>query len=71
MAYNAKVCDVEEETGFKADTIRRWTWDGFIPHVKVGRGRRKALRFDLEEIREWMKKGHHAGRATRTPELDI
>jgi DNA-binding transcriptional MerR regulator len=70
VAYNAKVDDVATETNFKPDTIRRWAWSGFIPHVRVGTGRRKALRFDLAEIRKWMEDRHQAGRMEHTPEVN-
>jgi excisionase family DNA binding protein len=62
MAYKARAEEVARATGFQPDTIYRWARDEYIPHVKVGRGSRKSLRFDMAEVAKWLEEKRCPGR---------
>lgn len=47
-------------------TLYDWTHLGFIPHYKIGRH----VRFDPQEVRDWLKARKVSGRRTRIPRLE-
>jgi excisionase family DNA binding protein len=53
--------------GVPPSTIYKWTHEGFIPHVKLGR----LVRFRLAEVERWVEKRSVAGRVTRRPAISI
>jgi len=46
-------------------TIYKWTHEGFIPHVKLGR----LVRFRATDVERWVEKRAVAGRLKRRVEL--
>lgn len=56
---------VAEILGVKTSTIYQWTYEGYIPHVKLGR----LVRFDPKAIEEWVRKSTKKGRTTRAIDL--
>ncbi len=58
----AKTLMTAEETAkylkVRPATIRKWTMNGYIPHIKVG----GAVRYDLDKIDAWLEKRAQAGR---------
>jgi excisionase family DNA binding protein len=67
MAYNAKIRDVACELSLKDDTVYRYVRDNYIPHLRIGRGSRQVIRFDMQEVREWVQAKRHEGRTERLP----
>jgi len=51
--------EVEEMLSVKRSTIYKWTFEGSIPHLKLGR----LLRFREADLREWLKDKERDGRA--------
>lgn len=47
--------------GIQPSTIYKWTHEGFIPHVKLGR----LVRFNEATVMKWVERRSEAGRATR------
>ncbi len=58
--------EVAEYLGVKVSTIYQWTYQEFIPHVKVGR----FVRFRLHAIEKWVEQRSIAGRKTRSVDID-
>ena len=52
----------------KISTIYSWVYKDFLPHISIT-GR--VLRFDPQEINEWLKKKSHKGRRKHVPEIDL
>ena len=57
---------VAEILGVKVSTIYSWVSAGLIPCIKLNR----LVRFDRNEILEWVKNHKVKGRKTRLPEMD-
>jgi excisionase family DNA binding protein len=51
----------------KESTVRKWVHEGFIPHIKLGR----ALRFDTQDVIDWVKRRKQAGREERVPHITL
>lgn len=43
-------------------TVRRWTREGKIPHVRLSDGRGAAVRYPEAEVEEWWRKRMDGGR---------
>lgn len=54
---------VAEQLGVKKSTIYKWTHEGYIPHVKLGR----LVRFRQPDIDVWIAKKSIEGRMRRVP----
>lgn len=50
---SATVEDVADEFGIHKNTVYGWVSDTDIPHYRLGR----VLRFDISEVRQWLKAG--------------
>lgn len=48
--------ELEQYTGIPRNTIYSWIWLKKIPYVKMG----KLVRFDLQEIDNWVEENHVA-----------
>jgi excisionase family DNA binding protein len=55
--------DVAEIIGVAPQTVREWVSTGKIPHIKLGTGRTASVRFDIEELQEWLKRWRKGGDA--------
>jgi excisionase family DNA binding protein len=53
--------EMAERLGVKPSTIYRWTHEGFIPYVKMGR----FVRFKTKDIEKWVDERATDGRKTR------
>ena len=63
MAF-ASIERVAELLDIKPDTAYRWAASGYLPCLRLGRGKcRRTVRFDLEEIRRWAEDQRHPQRA--------
>ena len=62
-----KVDDVAEILGMHPQTVYRMARQGKIPSVKIGR----SLRFDSEEIEEWIKGRKERKRRGRKASMDF
>ena len=71
MPYNARVSDVAEFFDVKEDTVYKWANSHYIPHLRIGRGGRKLLRFDLAELDVWKNDKLQEGRNERIPEIEL
>ena len=61
---NAK--DVSKLLNVAVSTVYEWARMKFIPHMNIGTGTKKpCVRFDADEVREWMEARKRQGRATR------
>lgn len=56
---------VAERLEVKVSTIYQWTYERYIPHVKLGR----LVRFEAKAIEEWVRKSAQKGRTTRAIDL--
>lgn len=59
------VQQLSEWMSVPVSTIYKWTHEGFIPHVKLGR----LVRFKQEDVERWVEKRAVAGRLKRRVEL--
>ena len=50
----------------KLSTIYKWTHYGYVPFLKIG----GSIRFDIEEIKKWLKKCFRKGRSSYKINLD-
>ena len=50
------VRDLSELLSVKQSTVYYWVHRNTIPYLKIGR----CVRFDLEQIKEWLKQKEHA-----------
>jgi len=57
--------EIAEVLQVKLSTIYKWTHEGFIPRIKVG----KFVRFRESEVMDWLEKRSEKGRATRRPDV--
>ena len=57
--------EIAEYLGVPVSTIYKWTHEGFIPHVKIGR----LVRFRNADVERWVEKRAVAGRLKRRVEL--
>jgi excisionase family DNA binding protein len=57
--------EVAQLLGVKKSTIYSWTHEGFIPFSKVGR----LLRFQKEDVLDWVNKRSMKGRKDRIPDV--
>lgn len=49
------------------NTIYGWVHIGYIPHYKINR----LVRFNEQEIMEWLDKKKHNGRTNRIPDINL
>lgn len=57
---------IGQEINVSPHTIRVWVRHGYIPHVRVGR----QIRFDVEAVKEWLKRRACSGRDRLTPQIE-
>jgi excisionase family DNA binding protein len=53
--------EIAEYLGVRESTIYKWTHEGYIPHIKIG----KFLRFKIRDIDKWIDKKAKNGRIIR------
>ena len=53
--------EVDKLIGVQQSTIYQWTYQGFIPHVKIG----KLDRFKVEDVMKWLSKMKSKGHNSR------
>jgi len=53
--------EMAEVLQVKLSTIYKWTHEGFVPHLKLG----KFVRFRESEVLAWLEKRSEKGRVTR------
>ena len=53
--------EMAEVLQVKLSTIYKWTHEGFVPHVKLG----KLVRFRESEVLAWLEKRSEKGRVKR------
>ena len=58
--------EIGREIKVSPHTIRVWVRLGYIPHVRAGR----QVRFDVDEVKAWLKRRACSGRDRLTPKLD-
>ena len=54
--------EVAERLRVDESTIRRWTRERKIPHVRLGDGQGSPVRYPEAEVEEWWRKRMEAGR---------
>ena len=47
-------------------TVRRWTSNGYLPHLKLGK---RMVRYQRAVVSQWLDKNSKSVRATRIPEV--
>lgn len=57
---------VAQEIGVSPFTVRAWVRTRYIPFLKAGR----LVRFDLEEVRAWLRQRSSPGRVEQTPKIE-
>ncbi len=64
----AKAKEVSKLLNVAVSTVYEWARMDFIPHINIGTGKKKpCVRFDADEVREWMEARKRQGRTTRLP----
>ena len=58
--------DIAEWMKVSLITIRRWTSNGFIPHMRIGQ---RMVRYREVDIENWLNKCSFSGRRQRVPEV--
>ena len=59
---------IAEILNLQTSTIYEWARMGYIPHIRLGTGKKKpCVRFSREAIEEWLKEKEKEGRTTRIP----
>ena len=53
--------EIADCLGVRPSTIYQWTYQGFIPHVKVGR----LVRFREADVTQWLERRVSQGRVDR------
>ena len=61
MTHLLTAAEIAKYLGVPVSTIYKWTHEGFIPHVKLG----KLLRFRLADVERWVEKRSKTGRLRR------
>ena len=62
------VAQVAELLNVKPSTVYEWARMRYVPSIQLGTGNRKpCVRFDPEEIENWIEARKKGGRATRLP----
>ena len=57
-----------EMLSVEKSTIYEWARMGYIPHIRLGTGKKKpCVRFSREAIRQWLEEKEKEGRGTRIP----
>ena len=63
-----KAADVAKLLGVCESTVYEWSEIDYIPHFRLGPGDKKqCVRFDKEDVLQWIKERKSAGRLRRVP----
>lgn len=49
-----RAAELAKRLNVSSRTLANWLKSGLIPHVRVGRGRRRVLLFPVEAVRDWL-----------------
>jgi len=64
----AKADQIAEKLNVQTSTIYEWARMDYIPHIRLGTGKKKpCLRFSVADIEKWLKDRAEEGRTTRIP----
>ena len=63
-----KVADVAAMLNVQPSTVYEWVRMDYIPHIRLGTGKEKpCIRFDAQEVLEWLNARKNEGRTSRLP----
>ena len=64
----AKADQIAEMLNVQTSTIYEWARMEYIPHIRLGTGKKKpCIRFSVADIEKWLKDRAEEGRTTRIP----
>ena len=59
---------IAEILNVQTSTVYEWARMGYIPHIRLGVGKKKpCIRFSSDAVEEWLKEKEKKGRASRIP----
>jgi len=70
MRKYSKIDAACEMCGVERATMYKWVQSNFVPHIRIG-GPRGRIRFDLDELQEWLESQKTPGRLERVPQLEV
>jgi len=65
-----KAKDVADHLGVQVSTVYQWSREGYIPHINLGLGRKKSVRFNPDEIETWVLESSQKGRKNWVPKKE-